>query len=316
MLSELLSRLAIKYAYERAKTFAGSEFGNFVRHDIPIAAKKQLIFLPYDLKVKASVGAGNWASVPWLGFFDPLITESATKGFYVVYLINAQTEEIHLSMNQGTTAAYQSFGEKNGREYLRRNAKEMAAKIPKFAALFDARPIELCSEDPLPQGYMAGHAFGRTYQARDLNKGLFISDLEMMLAAYEELIDLGGTTPGDVMMEEAGSNDIVESRRYILSRRIERAPNVRVPVLQKRGTKCEGCKLDPRVQYQYRGPLKNIPLDVHHAKPISGMEEGETRRYKVPDDFLVLCPTCHRVIHKQADTSNLEQLKLQLKFKH
>lgn len=316
MLHDDLARLAIEYTYARAKSFASNEFGNFVRHDIPISAKEQLLFLPYDLKVKASVGAGNWAAVPWLGFFDPLITESARKGFYVVYLINAQTAEITLSLNQGTTAAYQSFGEKAGRDYLRRNAVEMSARVPEFAEQFRTDAIDLGSEDSLPLGYMAGHAFGRTYHARNLDKELFYEDFGKMLAAYETLVDKGGTTPDDVMMEEAGSNDVFESRKFILARRIERAPNVRGLVLQKRGAICEGCRLDPQKQYNFNGPLKNTPLDVHHAKPISGLAEGETRRYRVPNDFLVLCPTCHRIIHKQRDPSDLEELRRCLSFRH
>ena len=60
---------------------ADLKFANFVRHNLAIEAKKQLISWPFDLQVKSSVGAENWASVPWLGFFDPLITTSATKGF-------------------------------------------------------------------------------------------------------------------------------------------------------------------------------------------------------------------------------------------
>jgi len=316
MLHDKLARLAKEYTYERAKNFAGSEFANFVRHDLAIAAKQQLIFRQHDLKVKASVGAGNWAAVPWLGFFDPLITETATQGFYVVYLINAQSEEIFLSLNQGTTAAYQSFGEPDGRKYLARNATEMAARVQSFANKFSTAPIDLGSEDKLPLGYMAGHAFGRRYDANNINQDQFYADFDMMLAAYQALIDLGGTTPADVMLEIAGSTDVVESRNYVLSRRIERAPNVRLPVLQKRGAICESCGLDPAIQYDYQGPLKNTPLDVHHKRSISHMAEGESRRYKIPDDFLVLCPTCHRMIHKQLDPSNLEQLKMKLKFKH
>lgn len=313
MLSNLLTEVAISYSHERTKSFANSAFGNFVRHDVAIAAKKRLTFLPYDLKVKASVGAGNWASVPWLGFFDPLITVSATKGFYVVYLVNAQTEEIFLSLNQGTTAAYQSYGEKNGREYLKRTAVEIAARVSSFANQFDIDAIDLGSEDSLPLGYMAGHAFGRKYHAANLNSELFSSDFELMLKAYEALINLGGTTPSEVMMEEAEATSVVESRQYILSRRIERAPHVRLPVLSSRGAICEACGLDPKIKYNYVGPLKNTPLDVHHSNPIFAMKEGETRRYKIPDDFLVLCPTCHRVIHKQFDTSDIARLKATIK---
>jgi predicted HNH restriction endonuclease len=135
-----------------------------------------------------------------------------------------------------------------------------------------------------------------------------------MLAAYEALINLGGTTPSDALMAEAQSSDIVESRTYVLSRRIERAANVRKKVLEIKGAICEGCTLDPIMHYNFTGPLANTPLDVHHAKPLFGLAEGESRRYKIPQDFLVLCPTCHRVIHKQEDIADLERLRNQVSF--
>jgi len=99
MLHVFLERLAREYSFQRAKPFSGSEFGNFVRHDIALEAKRTLLYWPFDLTVKSSVGAGNWAAVPWLAFFDPIETTSATSGIYVVYLINPQTEEIYLSLN-------------------------------------------------------------------------------------------------------------------------------------------------------------------------------------------------------------------------
>jgi hypothetical protein len=72
MLAEYLARLATQYVFERAKPFAGSAFASFVRHDIAVEAKKTIALWPYDLTLKASVGQGNWASVPWLAFFHPL----------------------------------------------------------------------------------------------------------------------------------------------------------------------------------------------------------------------------------------------------
>ncbi|MFA3916120.1 MrcB family domain-containing protein [Ruegeria hyattellae] len=316
MLHQMLARLAREFVFERAKPFAGSEFGNFVRHDVSLEAKKRLIFLPYELKVKSSVGAGNWAAVPWVAYFDPLITVSATRGFYVVYLINAQSEEIVLSLNQGTTEVYREFGERTGRQVLRRRAVDLAERTPEFAKLFDLDPIELGSVESLPLGYEAGHSFGRTYPAREIDPDAFYQDLERILSAYNALVDRGGTTPTDTMMEEAGSTDITETRKYYLSRRIERTPNVRKMVLQTKGTVCEACGLDPQTHFGFEGPLKNTPLDVHHAKPISGLAEGESRRYKVPDDFIVLCPTCHRMIHKQMDASDLDQLRSSVRFEY
>lgn len=314
MLQEMLSRLAREYAYERAKPFANSEFGNFVRRDIAVEAKKRLIFLPYDLSVKASVGAGVWAAVPWLAFFDPLVTTTATKGFYVVYLVNPQTEEFFLSLNQGTTAVYREHGEARGREVLMRRAIDIRDRVATFAEFFDSAPIDLGSEERLPLGYMAGHAFGRRYAAGQIDGTEFNSDLEKMLAAYSALVERGGTVPIDVMSDEAGTTDVEETRRYHLSMRIERAANVRASVLASRGLICEGCGLDPAKHYGFTGPTNRVPLDVHHSKPIRELAEGESRRYKVPDDFLVLCPTCHRMIHKQADPSDLVSLRSSVRF--
>ncbi len=314
MLHQMLAKMAREFVFERAKPFAGNDFGNFVRHDVSIEAKKHLIFLPYELRVKSSVGAGNWAAVPWLAFFDPLITESATRGFYVVYLVNAQTEEIVLSLNQGTTEVYREFGERKGRQVLRRRSNDLAERVPEFAKLFEMEPIALGSSESLPLGYEAGHSFGRTYAAARIDPDQFYQDLERMLSAYNSLVDRGGTTPTDTMMEEAGTTDITETRKYFLSRRIERTSNIRKTVLQARGVVCEACGLDPRKHFGFEGPLKNIPIDVHHAKPISGLAEGESRRYRIPDDFLVLCPTCHRMIHKQTDASDLDRLKSSIRF--
>ncbi len=316
MLSEKLRHITENYAKERMKPFTKSAFGDFVRHDLAIDAKKALVLWPFELRVKASVGQGTWAAVPWLGFFDPLVTESATKGYYVVYLINPQDLTVTLSMNQGTTEIYQEYGPARGREVLARRARDIADRVPEFAEYFSTASINLGSEMGLPAGYEAGHAFGRTYQLADLRDDRLANDLHQMLSAYEALVNRGGITPADVMQDESGSADIEETRRYILSRRIERAPHVRRSVLKAMAAlKCQCCGLDPKLDYGYIGSPERTPLDVHHAAPLRGLGEGETRRYKIPDDFMVLCPTCHRMIHMQEDPSDLALLKRHLRFK-
>jgi len=208
VLADYLSRLATEYTYERAKPFAGSKFGDFVRHDIAVEAKRQLSFWPFDLSVKASVGQGVWASIPWLAFFDQLVTNSATKGFYVVYLINPDAQTITLSMNQGTTAIYNEYGQTKGREVLKRRARDMAERVPEYIRDFSEAPIVLGSEAGLPSGYEAGHSFGKVYHAKTLKHDLLSQDLYKMLLAYEALINRGGTTPSEVMQEVSCSPKI------------------------------------------------------------------------------------------------------------
>lgn len=315
MLAEHLSRIALDFERERMKPFAGSAFGDYVRNDVSQEAKKQISLWHFALNVKSSVGQGVWAAVPWLAFFDPLVTETATRGYYVVFLINPISHKIHLSLNQGTTEIYREYGPVRGREILSRRARDISDRVPEFVSRFSTSPIDLGSDAPLPAGYMAGHAFGKSYNATKISQSELVQDLFQILSAYEALTARGGTTPPDVMQEESGTTDIEETRRYFLSRRIERATKVRSKVLSSRSLKCECCGLDPKRDYGYTGADENTPLDVHHAAPLRGLAEGETRRYTIPDDFLVLCPTCHRMIHKQDDPSDLRLLKSRLRFK-
>lgn len=315
MLLDLLFKVADEYSKESTKPFAKSEFANFVRKDLVEEARKHLTFHHVDLLVKASVGQGVWASVPWLAFFDPLETTSATKGIYVVYLINPRVGSVSLSLNQGTTEIYNEFGESRGRSVLERRATDMADRVPEYAKHFSREPINLSSNASLPTGYVAGHSFGRTYYKEKGASASFADDLTRILGAYDELLRRGGNVPTEVMQGMSGISDIRETRRYVMSRRIERSADVRKKVLSCRPLVCEGCGMDPKLDYGYAGKPNKTLLDVHHAAPISGMEEGTSRRYIIPDDFLVLCPTCHRMIHKQDDPSDLVQLKRSIKFK-
>ncbi len=218
-------------------------------------------------------------------------------------------------MNQGTTAIFNEFGRSRGQEVLKRRARDMADRVPEFVKHFSEVPINLGSEAGLPAGYEAGHSFGRTYEAGALTDDMLTEDLHKMLLAYEALVDRGGTMPSEVMQNEANGRDIEETRKYVLSQRIERSPKVRKAVLKVKPPICECCGLDPRRDYGFTGPSFETPLDVHHAAPLHGLSEGETRRYRVPDDFMVLCPTCHRMIHKIGEPSSLEKLKRMLRFK-
>ena len=107
-----------------------------------------------------------------------------------------------------------------------RRARDMSDRVAEYAKGFSESPINLGSESGLPAGYEAGHSFGRVYEANKVTDDQLSKDLHQMLLAYEALINRGGTTPSEIMQEEAGSQDIEETRRYVLSRRIERSPRV------------------------------------------------------------------------------------------
>lgn len=315
MFAESLSKFVQNYTFESAKPFSGSEFGNFVRHELAQEARKQIPFGATEFLVKGSVGAGNWAAVPWLAFFHPLETESATKGTYVVYLVDPIHEQITLSMNQGATSVVNEYGDRTGRRVLRRRAQDIFDRVSDFAGSFSDAPIDFASGERLPKSYEAGHSFGRTYKLHELNETTVAQDLHHMLMAYQALIERGGTISSDEMIEASGSSSIEEARLYVMSRRIERSPKIRRAVLAVKAPVCEACGLEPRVHYAFFGKREALPLDVHHSRPLFKLSEGERKSYRVPDDFLVLCPTCHRMIHHQENPADLGKLKSRLQFK-
>lgn len=122
------------------------------------------------LIVEGSPGQGNWAAVPWISVFDPAITTSATRGYYVVYLFHAHEQVVQLSLNQGSTAVREEFAGK-AREVLADRAKFMRKRVAEYGALLPAQTIDLGSLARLPGDYVAGHALGTTYTLAALPLG-------------------------------------------------------------------------------------------------------------------------------------------------
>lgn len=71
------------------------------------------------------------------------------------------------------------------------------------------------------------------------------------------------------------------------------------------GYVCMGCGLDP--VKEYGSEMKGI-LEAHHKNPWAEIKENEVRTVK-PDDFYILCPNCHRMIHRLSSPADLDGLK-------
>ncbi len=107
MLLKFMTEYSDELSIGRAKNkYAELSLGSFVRKDIAGQIRKSVDSDTY--LVKGSVGGGRWADVPWVGVFDKRVTTSATKGVYIVYLLNKDTRELYLTLNQGATEAAQS----------------------------------------------------------------------------------------------------------------------------------------------------------------------------------------------------------------
>src|SRR5687767_9738890 len=81
------------------------------------------------LKVKWGVGKGNWARVPWIAFLGNWETESIQDGVYPVYLFREDMSGVYITLNQGVTTLKARHGTPEGRNILRRRAKQLRLSV-------------------------------------------------------------------------------------------------------------------------------------------------------------------------------------------
>ncbi|WP_226552502.1 HNH endonuclease [Celeribacter naphthalenivorans] len=80
-------------------------------------------------------------------------------------------------------------------------------------------------------------------------------------------------------------------------------------VKEIRGLTCEGCGLNAEAHFGRKIAMSCI--EAHHLKPVAEMPV-EGRRAN-PDDFAVLCASCHRIIHRLESPDDLEGLRAVVK---
>ncbi|MCC5858608.1 MAG: DUF3578 domain-containing protein [Ectothiorhodospiraceae bacterium] len=312
MLKEALERIGAEYANAREnRPLKGDELAEFIRQDAADAVRA--VLAPADpartLKIEGSPGKGNWAYVPWIAVFDPVVTTTATRGYYVVYLYSADTQRLYLSLNQGTTAIRDEFGARYTDE-LRRRAQLICQRVPEFKPRFNDAPIDLASSASLPAGYEAGHAFGVRYDLGHIPSDERLStDLRDIVRLYHNLTARGGL---DASLETDEFDDelpdgasIVEVRRYRLHRRIERDSTAARKAKRVHGYICQVCGFDFKAVY---GELGTTYIEAHHLTPLADLPEGEPAPQDPETDFAVLCSNCHRMIHKTGAPGDLEGL--------
>ena len=308
-LRDTLQTMLADYAAAKAQPFAQHPLGAFIRHNAVEAVEEALGELGAGLQVEGSAGAGNWAAVPWISVFDPVITTSATHGYYVVYLFHVNEPIVYLSLNQGTTSVREEFGAR-AREILQDRADLIRKRVAEFAEILPIEKIELGSDARLPGDYAAGHSLGAFYSLDTLpDETRLRSDLQTIVRAYRALIYRGGIdaeaeSQTDIADEFAipPQTSITETRKYAYHRKVERNRTAARFAKKFHGNRCQACNLDFAERY---GDIGKGFIEAHHLRPIATLEEGMPVKYDVAADFAVLCSNCHRMIHRTDDPSDL-----------
>ncbi|WP_182178608.1 DUF3578 domain-containing protein [Methylobacterium radiotolerans] len=189
-----LRRIVEEYPLARLDPPAGHPLATVIRKGAPDELRAALAPIDGPFLVKGSPGRGSkWAAVPWIAVFDPAVTTSATRGYYLVYLFPAHREAVHLSLAQGTVAAIRSHGPAAAGPHLRTSGAALRARLSDFAGALPNATITLGSAGELPEGYEAAHILGLTYDLADLgDERRLRRDLAAAVAAYRALKARGG----------------------------------------------------------------------------------------------------------------------------
>ena len=76
------------------------------------------------------------------------------------------------------------------------------------------------------------------------------------------------------------------------------------------GFTCSACGKNMESIY---GSIGRNYIELHHLIPYSEMLPNDTRTLSA-QDFCVLCPDCHRMIHKLDNSNNIDLLKRMIKL--
>lgn len=311
MIREVLLRVMTEFEAARQEPFPGHPLASWMRDVLP-RMFEDAIPEAEPFLVVASAGKGNWVHGPWVAFFDPIITETAQEGHYVVYLFSGDMKSVTLSLNQGVTALRKEVGVKVARQVLESRAALLAARAGSEAASrFSTDPIDLhhAGRGSLLELYERGHAFGITYfvDALPVEDDL-VADLSEMLRLYRVATAKGGADelPADTEPSETdkGPEELEERRRAFLHRRIERRAQLTKKAKEIHGYCCQVCGFDFAERY---GPLGDGYIEAHHKVPLSQIPGDGAVSLSAREDFAVVCANCHRMLHRKGAPESFEE---------
>lgn len=190
-MKDILEKVLQNYKTESKNDFAHNPLSNYIRHDISQKIISELQLNDKQFKITASPGQGNWAAIPWIGIFDVEITDTATKGYDVVYLFRADMSGVYVSLNQGWTYFKEKYNLKKGKLNIQKVSNSWKKILASTLNDFSYDPIDLKDEgkhSDLPLGYELGHICGKYYDVNALpDNQVIVDDLRNMLSVYREL---------------------------------------------------------------------------------------------------------------------------------
>lgn len=299
-----LEKVLAEYPAAREEGFSQHPLASYICHEMP-AIISAACGDSDKYQYKGSAGKGNWARGPWIAVFNPIITTSAQKGFYPVYLFREDMAGVYLSLNQAMTeqkALYKS----DAKTVLRAKASNFRAILGTATGRFTDAEINLApdSQANATAFYEAGNILARYYPKDAIpTDAILKDDLGSALSLYDDLINgetaveacavAEGDEPWNIQFEDAG--------KLRMHKRIERNQKLAQDVKKTLGYKCQACGL---IFTDIYGEIGKEYIEAHHLIPISSLKGQKVPR-NPKTDFAVLCSNCHRMIHRSAFTGDI-----------
>lgn len=186
MLRDILEKISKEWLSAKQASFSNSpmrtifvNFENEIRKITDLETHSRYL-------VKASIGQGNWADVPWVAFFDEEITNSTQSGIYPVFLLKSDATGFYLSLIHGTTKLSQKFKPKS------RCIEELENRKRQLRKNLDSRwsqsNLVLNSTTDTGRSYENASIISKYYDASNLptNESL-VTDIKELLSIYRQL---------------------------------------------------------------------------------------------------------------------------------
>ena len=185
------------YARAKRETFAGSHPAAEILGRAADALQHRLPPSLAQARVKASVGQGNWATVPWIAVLHPRETSTTQRGTYPVLLIPEDLRGVYLTLAQGVTELRRDRGKAAAYSTL---ADRAQALRPRLGRLTDR---EFSGDDEVDLGpsnlgrdYAASVIVSKFFARDSLGTSDLDDDFSELCSAYGELLE-SGALPAD-----------------------------------------------------------------------------------------------------------------------
>ncbi len=295
----------------RDSSFGDHPLADLLVEKLPAAVLKAVPELGERYRVMGSAGKGDWTHTPWVAVLDPAETSSVQEGLYIVYLLSLGGERLYLTVNQGCTRLKHLNGLRGARSELIRRSQILRDRLRSRMQRLKPIEMDLNVAPRIWRGrlYELGAVIGVEYSTANLPpEAEMVADLREAVEAYRLLLSNGRWSSDDEVERQAMEDGVpfIHAKRYRYHRSIERESSHSRRVKKILGTRCMGCELAMEDIY---GQAAAGMIDVHHLTALSSLDDHAVVRFSPTEDFAVLCPNCHRAIHRLPDTSDLASLR-------